>query len=72
MTDPVNRATDPVVSIEVGGVAASPAGSIYDIGYRNYEGPRLGRGHAVRLVELAVRLRALAGEPAPAVSSRYG
>lgn len=23
-------------------------GSIYDIGYRNYEGPRLGRAHAVR------------------------
>ena len=33
--------------------AASPAnvgptGSIYDIGYRRYEGPRLGRGHAIR------------------------
>jgi ABC-2 type transport system permease protein len=28
--------------------AAGPAGSIYDIGYRNYEGPRLGRAHAVR------------------------
>lgn len=26
----------------------SPTGSIYDIGYRGYEGPRLGRGHAVR------------------------
>ncbi len=25
-----------------------PTGSIYDIGYRRYEGPRLGRGHAVR------------------------
>ena len=23
-------------------------GTIYDIGYRRYEGPRLGRGHAVR------------------------
>jgi ABC-2 type transport system permease protein len=28
--------------------AAGPTGSIYDIGYRRYEGPRLGRGHAVR------------------------
>ena len=27
---------------------AGPTGSIYDIGYRRYEGPRLGRGHAVR------------------------
>ncbi|HSL97267.1 MAG TPA: hypothetical protein VK831_01725, partial [Candidatus Deferrimicrobiaceae bacterium] len=27
---------------------ASPAGSIYDIGYQNYDGPRLGRAHAVR------------------------
>jgi ABC-2 type transport system permease protein len=26
----------------------SPTGSIYDIGYRGYEGPRLGRAHAVR------------------------
>ncbi|MFL5778277.1 MAG: ABC transporter permease, partial [Chloroflexota bacterium] len=24
------------------------AGSIYDLGYRRYEGPRLGRAHAVR------------------------
>jgi ABC-2 type transport system permease protein len=28
--------------------AGSPTGSIYDLGYRGYEGPRLGRGHAVR------------------------
>jgi ABC-2 type transport system permease protein len=28
--------------------AASPTGSIYDIGYRGYEGPRLGRSHAIR------------------------
>ncbi|HLQ49004.1 MAG TPA: ABC transporter permease, partial [Candidatus Dormibacteraeota bacterium] len=27
---------------------ASPTGSIYDIGYRRYEGPRLGRAHAIR------------------------
>jgi ABC-2 type transport system permease protein len=26
----------------------SPTGSIYDIGYRGYEGPRLGRGHAIQ------------------------
>ena len=24
------------------------AGSIYDLGYRRYEGPRLGRAHAIR------------------------
>lgn len=28
--------------------AAAETGSIYDIGYRKYEGPRLGRAHAVR------------------------
>lgn len=28
--------------------AAAPTGSIYDLGYRRYEGPRLGRRHAVR------------------------
>jgi ABC-2 type transport system permease protein len=28
--------------------AEGPAGSIYDIGYRRYDGPRLGRGHAIR------------------------
>ncbi|HEX5013193.1 MAG TPA: hypothetical protein VFV72_03465 [Candidatus Limnocylindrales bacterium] len=28
--------------------AGSPTGSIYDLGYRGYEGPRLGRGYAVR------------------------
>jgi len=27
---------------------AGPSGSIYDIGYRRYEGPRLGRRHAAR------------------------
>ena len=26
----------------------SATGSIYDLGYRGYEGPRLGRGHAIR------------------------
>jgi ABC-2 type transport system permease protein len=28
--------------------APGPTGSIYDIGYRRYEGPRLGRAHAIR------------------------
>lgn len=27
---------------------AGPAGSIYDLGYRRYDGPRLGRAHAIR------------------------
>lgn len=31
-----------------GGTSAAATGSIYDIGYRRYEGPRLGRAHAVR------------------------
>lgn len=26
----------------------TPSGSIYDLGYRGYEGPRLGRAHAIR------------------------
>ncbi len=29
------------------GPAESAAGSIYDLGYRNYEGVRLGRRHAI-------------------------
>lgn len=29
-------------------VAGSASGSIYDLGYRRYEGPRLGRAHAIR------------------------
>jgi ABC-2 type transport system permease protein len=28
--------------------AGSPTGSIYDLGYRGYDGPRLGRSHAIR------------------------
>lgn len=31
-----------------GALAATETGSIYDIGYRKYDGPRLGRAHAVR------------------------
>jgi ABC-2 type transport system permease protein len=31
-----------------GALAAAETGSIYDIGYRRYDGPRLGRAHAVR------------------------
>lgn len=33
--------------VRPGGGASSPTGSIYDIGYRGYDGPRLGRRHAV-------------------------
>jgi ABC-2 type transport system permease protein len=39
MTD---ATTDPIAA------AGGPMGSIYDIGYRRYEGPRLGRSHAIR------------------------
>lgn len=36
-------------SVPAEGVAtAAETGSIYDIGYRRYEGPRLGRAHAIR------------------------
>src|SRR5262245_4177190 len=36
--------------------ASGPGGSIYDLGYRSYEGPRLGRSSAVRaLFYLAIR-----------------
>lgn len=37
----------PGAPIAPGGVDAG-TGSIYDIGYRRYDGPRLGRGHAIR------------------------
>ncbi len=30
------------------GSPGGPEGSIYDLGYRNYDGPRLGRTHAIR------------------------
>jgi ABC-2 type transport system permease protein len=30
------------------GAVGGPAGSIYDLGYRGYTGPRLGRSHAIR------------------------
>jgi len=33
--------------VRPGGGASSSTGSIYDIGYRGYDGPRLGRRHAV-------------------------
>ena len=32
--------------------SAAESGSIYDIGYRKYEGPRLGRAHAIRALFL--------------------
>lgn len=34
--------------VSVGNPAGTPAGSIFDLGYRRYEGPRLGRAHAIR------------------------
>ena len=35
---------------------SAPTGSIYDLGYRGYEGPRLGRAHAIRsLFEHSIR-----------------
>lgn len=39
---------------------ASAGGSIYDLGYRNYDGPRLGRRHAIRALFLQT-LRACYG-----------
>jgi ABC-2 type transport system permease protein len=43
MTDATTTATTATTATNGG-----PTGSIYDIGYRRYEGPRLGRGHAIR------------------------
>ena len=43
----------------------SPAGSIYDIGYRRYEGPRLGRRHAFTTLFVGA-LRAAYGVGRPA------
>ena len=37
----------------VSGTRQSAAGAIYDLGYRNYEGPRLGRAFAIRTLYLA-------------------
>jgi ABC-2 type transport system permease protein len=39
-----------MTGVAVPGAAAArgPGGSIYDLGYRGYEGPRLGRRHAIR------------------------
>lgn len=49
MSSPDQPAIDTVAG--AGGVAAAagatPGGSIYDLGYRRYDGPRLGRRHAV-------------------------
>lgn len=47
MTGP-NPATPVSAAAVAGGRPGAPAGSIYDLGYRRYEGPRLGRRHAVR------------------------
>jgi ABC-2 type transport system permease protein len=45
MTGP-NPATSPAAP--AGPPSSARAGSIYDLGYRRYEGPRLGRAHAIR------------------------
>jgi ABC-2 type transport system permease protein len=42
----------PVVDPSTPAVAIGPTGSIYDLGYRRYEGPRLGRPHAIRALLL--------------------
>ncbi len=46
------------------------AGSIYNLGYRRYEGPRLGRGYAVRVLALH-RLRACFGVGRPMSSKIF-
>jgi ABC-2 type transport system permease protein len=43
MTREMTTATTATAAVNGG-----PAGSIYDLGYRRYEGPRLGRAHAIR------------------------
>ena len=42
----------PVVDPATPAVAVGATGSIYDLGYRRYEGPRLGRPHAIRALLL--------------------
>jgi ABC-2 type transport system permease protein len=42
------RPVGPVVDPSTPAVAVGATGSIYDLGYRRYEGPRLGRRHAIR------------------------
>jgi ABC-2 type transport system permease protein len=49
MTDDTEtQAVGPVVDPSTPAVAVGASGSIYDLGYRRYEGPRLGRRHAIR------------------------
>ena len=36
------------MTVSTPAAAESPTGSIYDLGYRGYDGPRLGRAHAIR------------------------
>jgi ABC-2 type transport system permease protein len=43
---------DPPAGATVVPAPATAAGSIYDLGYRNYDGPRLGRRHAIRALFL--------------------
>jgi ABC-2 type transport system permease protein len=40
--------TGPIVDPSTPAIAVGATGSIYDLGYRRYEGPRLGRPHAIR------------------------
>ncbi|MEU8265965.1 ABC transporter permease [Sphaerisporangium sp. NPDC049002] len=40
------------VSVPAPGAPPTPTGVIHDIGYRHYEGPRLGRGHALAALTL--------------------
>ena len=44
--------TGPVVDPSTPAVAVGATGSIYDLGYRRYEGARLGRPHAIRALLL--------------------
>ena len=48
-SDAVSGPASPAaVATAAGAPASAETGSIYDIGYRKYDGPRLGRAHAVR------------------------
>ncbi|MDH2423837.1 ABC transporter permease [Sphaerisporangium sp. TRM90804] len=51
MSDPTVQQPGPGALREAGGLAA-PTGVIHDIGYRHYDGQRLGRGHALSALTL--------------------
>jgi ABC-2 type transport system permease protein len=46
------RPTGPIVDPSTPALAVGATGSIYDLGYRRYEGPRQGRPHAIRALLL--------------------